>query len=469
MCMTFASATALAHLIIVAGLSIRVLLRTPPRGIAMAWILLLGMVPFLGAVIYLLIGERRISPFRTRRLESLVYELPQLATEENMLAPDARLCLHYFAHPPVAGNSMELLHTPAAIFDRLIADIDAARHSVLMEFYIWNAGGRADHVMQALVRAASRGVTTGLLVDAVGASAWWKTSQPAAMRAAGIHVAKAAPASLLRSLVSRNDMRLHRKIVAIDGRLSWTGSMNLVDPRFFKQGSGVGEWIDAMLRIEGPITHHLQGITVLDGRLDDADFPQGATHHGPPPQHAGPGTLQLAATAPTLTGDGLLQVFMAAFNQAKRELIITTPYLAPDDALVTALRAATARGVAVTIVVPARNDSMLVRYASQSYYDDMLDAGVTISQFKGGLLHTKSVTMDGKRALFGTANLDMRSLWLNAELMLRVEDAETAAAIRSLQQSYMDDATTLDAATWRGRSRLRKLIDSVFRLLAPLL
>src|SRR4029077_19758644 len=138
-------------------------------------------------------------------------------------------------------------------------DVDAATTSVLMEFYIWNEGGLADEVVDSVIRAARRGVHCRLLVDALGARRWWKGGQPQRLRAAGVELRAALPVGLLRTVIGRTDLRLHRKIVVIDGAAAWTGSMNLVDPRYFKQDSGVGEWVDAMVRFEGTVVNPLPG------------------------------------------------------------------------------------------------------------------------------------------------------------------------------------------------------------------
>ena len=144
--------------------------------------------------------------------------------------------------------------------------------SVLMEFYIWNEGGAADEVRRSrVIRAARRGVQCRLLVDALGARPWWKGGQPQRLREAGVELRAALPVGLLRTVVGRTDLRLHRKIVVIDGAVAWTGSMNLVDPRYFKQDSGVGEWVDAMVRFEGTVVNPLAATMIGDWILETGE------------------------------------------------------------------------------------------------------------------------------------------------------------------------------------------------------
>jgi cardiolipin synthase len=162
-------------------------------------------------------------------------------------------------------------------------------------------------------------------------------------------------------------------------------------------------------------------------------------------------------------------MLLALVNAAQEELVLTTPYLVPDDAMILALRGAAGRGVKVTVIVPEKVDSLLTRYASRSYYDELLELGVEIQLYQGGLLHTKSISVDGAMAMFGTVNLDMRSLWLNYELALFIYEPEFAQALRALQQTYLGHCVRLDPEVWRGRAFGERLLENALRLVSPLL
>jgi cardiolipin synthase len=170
-----------------------------------------------------------------------------------------------------------------------------------------------------------------------------------------------------------------------------------------------------------------------------------------------------------MSGDLILQVLLELCYGARREFVLTTPYLIPDDSMLRALRSAAARGVRVDLVVPERVDSFLVRHASRSFFDDLLQAGVHVHLFESGLLHTKSVTVDGRTALFGTVNLDMRSIWLNYEVSLVVHDADFVGRLRALQQSYMAASRAVDPVAWRARPFARRFLEDAARLVSPLL
>ena len=143
--------------------------------------------------------------------------------------------------------------------------------------------------------------------------------------------------------------------------------------------------------------------------------------------------------------------------------------MVPDESVVFALRGAAGRGVKVSLIVPEKNDSLITKYASHSYYDDLLDAGVRIFLFQGGLLHTKAVMVDGYMSMFGTVNLDMRSLWLNFELSLFVYDRETTQAIRALQLDYIRRSRPVEPKHCENRPLMQRFLENAAHLLAPLL
>ena len=344
-----------------------------------------------------------------------------------------------------------------------------------MEFYIWNEGGAADEVFEALVRAGRRGVSCRVLVDAVGARPWWKGRQPQRLREAGVRVQPALPVSLLQTVVSRNDLRLHRKIVVVDSRVAWTGSMNLVDPRYFKQDAHVGRWVDAMVRLEGSVVAPLAMTMIGDWMLETAEpietiIASAELGLGGP---QGTEDMQVVPSGPgdRVPGpdDGLLQMLLAVINSAREELVLTTPYFVPDDSMLRALRGAAGRGVQVDMILPERVDSLLTRYASRSYYADLLDLGVRVHLYQKGLLHTKSITADRRISMFGTVNLDMRSLWLNYEVSLFVYGEAFAGQLHALQQSYLQECRQIDPKEWSKRSRGERFLENTLRLMGPVL
>ena len=252
----------IAHTMVIVGVTLRVIMMRLPVGTALAWIILIFFLPFAGALIYLVVGEKRLGRKRTQRAAShwvrysrWLQELSrQVPDERSGLSPEAaavsRLPEGLLGIPVLPGNRLEIMDAAEPILHSIIADIDRARHFCHLEFYIWNAGGTADEVCEALMRAATRGVTCRVLLDAMGSGKFLKSPWARRLKESGVDMAVALAVSPLRTLFVRFDLRLHRKIVVIDDAIAYTGSFNLVDPRFFKQEAGVGQWVDAMARIE---------------------------------------------------------------------------------------------------------------------------------------------------------------------------------------------------------------------------
>ncbi|MCP4008418.1 MAG: cardiolipin synthase [Proteobacteria bacterium] len=475
----------LLHLLIVFGIVIRVIMKRPATGVALAWLMLVAAIPYGGALIYLMIGERRVGDERTRRIDRARADykpLRKLVLAEGIAdinwsrhAPAieslGRLGRNLVGMPTVRGNFCEIISDTQKILNGIRRDIDQAQKSLLMEFYIWNEGGAADEVLDAVIRASKRGVRCRLLIDALGARPWWKSEQPDKLRAAGVQLEAALPVSLFRTFVGRTDLRMHRKIIVVDANVAWTGSMNLVDPRYFKQDSGVGEWVDAMVRLKGTVIIPLAAVLIGDWAVETGEsvkdlIPENGLQLVEP---EGEADIQVIPSGPAIEDEGLLQMFLGLINSAQKELVLTTPYLVPDDSLLKALRGAAGRGVEVSIIVPEKVDSFLTRYASRSYFDHLLEAGIHIFQYQAGLLHTKSVVVDGHVSMFGTVNLDMRSLWLNYELSLFVYDVQFANDLRQLQQSYIEDSLALNPELWANRPASTRLLENILRLMSPLL
>lgn len=478
-----AAAILTADLLIRVGLSVRVVMRRRPVGVSLAWLLVVLAFPFLGAVVYLFIGELRLGTRRARRAAEIheLYEgwLTDLRARSHVdwtplgaeCLPLAMLTERTVGLPAQSGNELELIVQAQDVFASLVRDIDAAKRTCHLEFYIWTEGGSANDVAEALLRAAARGVACRVLVDAVGSKQFLRSDLARRIAQGGVQLCEALPVNLLRMLFVRFDLRMHRKIVVIDGEIAYTGSLNLVDPRYFKQDAGVGEWIDAMVRVRGPVVEAL-GITFLeDWKLETNESLLQLAEHGDvrPLDAAGNSVVQAAPSGPTIANQAMQDVLLMTIYAARRELVLTSPYFVPDESLLAALTSAARRGVAVTIVVPERVDSLLVRLASQAHKGDLLESGVRVMLFKGGLLHTKSITVDGEMSLFGSLNLDPRSLHLNFEITLAVYDRVFTDELRRLQQAYIDDSRLMSLEAWLNRPPAARFTENAARLLGPLL
>jgi cardiolipin synthase len=466
-------------LLIRIALSIRVITRRLDVGVSLAWIFVINAAPFVGAIFYLVIGERRLGRFRARslrerrvqrkaRLQSSGIEHKVDALAAHPGDPLSKLIVTEVDAPALLGNRWELLGDWESVFKQLIADIDAAKTSLAMEFYIWVDGGIADDVANAVERAQRRGVACRILVDDLGSRPFLRGSVARRLRESGVLVHKAMATGPLQGLFVRMDLRMHRKIVVIDDRIAYTGSLNLCDPRTFKQSVGVGQWVDAMVRLEGPVVEQL-GIVFADdwtletGTALEVKTPEGVRSH---PDGA---IMQVIPSGPDEVAMGMERILLQTLYAAQREIVLTTPYFVPDVPLLSAILSAAQRGVQVRLIVPRLVDSKLTHWASQAYQGDLAEYGVDVRLFEGGLLHTKSLTIDGEFSLFGSVNLDPRSLHLDFEITLAVYDRDFTQKLLALQQRYADHSSPLDLEAWKARGFGKRLLHDTARLVGPLL
>ncbi|WP_019615885.1 cardiolipin synthase [Psychromonas ossibalaenae] len=461
--------------------SLRVVIKRKPIGISLAWLFLIYALPLFGMISYFIFGELHLGRKRQRRREEmsglfqswLHNEVTENRIGEQLTSPSVmsmrRFVESYTSMPMMQGNKLTLLSSTEAILTELQECIDQAQHSCYLMFYICYEGGLADNVIEALIRASQRGVSCKVLLDSVGSHDFFKSVQPQRMRDSGVEVVEALPVGALRLLFQRQDLRLHRKLICIDEKVAYTGSMNLVDPAYFKKGQGFGQWVDMMVRCEGPIVQLMQGLFIWDwyletnvklsfDKLSEKSFAV-----------KGEQNVQLIPSGPEFGKASIHQVLLTAIYEAKDSLVLTTPYFVPDDSLQEALTVAALRGVDVKIILPAKNNSFMVKYASRAFFDELLCAGVKIYKFHGGLLHSKSIVVDEKIALLGTVNLDRRSFWLNFEMTMLVDNRYFTSELLNLQMNYLADSQRLQLEEWQSRSYGKKLLESCVYLFSPLL
>ena len=473
----------LLHWTIAVLLTIRLMVKKRAVGESLAWLFVIFSVPGLGALIYYAFGERRQGEKRIRNLKKIEGLLSRWQSELAETCPNepgilaereeaiARFVSQATGFPVVCVQDWRLLDTYQVIFDELIAMIDGAQRYVHLEFYIWECEGRVADVHAALHRARERGVVVRLLADAIGGQNFLESEERRRLEEAGCEVEASMKFHLFGG---RWDLRNHRKIVVVDGQAALAGSFNLADPNFFKADAGVGKWIDAMVRIDGAGAQSLGGVFLQDWKVErDPEDPRLDLWEVLPDQEirnfenslpvqvlpSGPGTYQ----------ESIHQVLMMAMYAAEHELVISTPYFVPSEPILHAMVAAAMRGVSVTLIVPRRSDIKIATFAGRSHFEDLLEAGVHIGHFSGGLLHTKSITVDGRFSIFGTVNLDQRSLWLNSEVTLLVYHEGFTRALRDLQERYWSNSESLIIEHWRRRPLRQRIAEGATRLLGPVL
>ncbi len=516
------------HIVLMIVMTLRVVSVQRNIGVSIAWVAVLYTLPVFGFIAYILLGEPMIGRRYRERVDQASILMNDMARREHLIFDKGQdlLPANYRGVSQIGtrwtgfgvfpNHQMQLLTDPASIFQRLIEDIHAAQRIVLMEFYIVYPKGQVLEVIEALSVAAQRGVECHILADSVGSFSFINSSVHRKLEKAGVYVHQSLPVGLFKTLFKRSDLRNHRKMVVIDEHIGYIGSFNLVDPRFFKQNKNVGQWIDVALRttsqhsisintamakvivtdigaesndnlaelhqrvnnytrklyVMHPTINDLNSrVKVLADTIDDHEQPDiGATSIVVPKMPVVDKVLaQLIPSAPQLTAHVIYNTLVTVIHRANKRIRITTPYFVPDESLSGALTIAAKRGVDVTIIVPEKVDSFLVQHASQAYYQELLDAGVTIALFRGGLLHAKTVVIDDDYCLFGTVNIDMRSFYLNMEVSLAIYTPEMVAQVADCQEVYLENCRILDSDEWQQRHGSKRLFDNVVRLFSPLL
>lgn len=454
--------------------------RRDPRGM-LAWILTLLFLPFVGLLLFLLIGEmpvrrkvrkrlkrrRLIEPALSARSAEVARE--HAAQEDQVFEPDqralVRLATQLGDSVATRGNAVEIYHDAERVFLAMSLAIEAARSHVHLEYYIFQEDETGMALRDLLVRKARQGVEVRLLLDAVGS--WrMRRSFVRSMQEAGVRVAFFLPWRPTQRRLNLN-CRNHRKLVVIDGEVGFTGSQNIGD-EYLGRKRKYGPWRDTHMRLRGPAVAQLQEVFVEDWHFAAGeDLADSAYFDAARP--AGMQTVQIVPSGPDRRPNVLHQLLLAAVGDADRSVSLLTPYFVPDHAMVLALESAAYRGVPVRLLIPARSDHRFVLWAGRSYYEELLESGVEIYEYDEGMLHAKVVVIDGRWAMVGSANMDVRSFRTNFELTTLLYDAGLSRELQAdfdQLRSASRRVTAGDVSAW---SYGQTLAAGVARLATPLL
>ncbi len=453
-----------------------VVLRRRRPASTVAWLLVIFFMPWVGVVLYALIGRRRLPRRRTRlhakmlaRLGHVTRKLEKLPRVQppvdGPVAKTAVALAQKLSHMPIlGGNDLEIVSKTSEVIERLAADIDAAERHVHLLFYIFAPDASGRRIAEALKRAASRGVKCRVLVDAVGSRALLKKLAPELVEA-GVEVHEALPVGIFRRRLARLDMRNHRKLAIIDGHTAWTGSQNIIDETY---GYRNLVFSDLMVRVCGPVVMALQTVFVSDWHFNVGEIPN-IDDVMPEVQPCGSMLIQALPSGPNYPTDNYQRLIVAALHAAHDRVTITTPYFIPDVAVLQALQTAVLRGVVVEVILPRKSDHWLVCAASRAYFEDLFRLGVRVYLYEKGILHAKTVSIDDKIALIGSSNFDIRSFALNFEINLVCYGPDVTERLRTQQRRYRAHSHRLTRRQWLARGKFRAFGQRVAKLLSPLL
>jgi len=432
--------------------------RSPSSTIA--WLLAILLMPNVGVPLYIIFGGRKVR--RLARSKERIYRTSPAPVSSEAEGAE-RLLASYGVPPPSSGNCFELVPSGVTAYERIVALIESARSSIHIATYILGSDKGSRAIVDSLTRKAAEGVAVRVLIDSFGS---WRVRRwfLAPLVAAGGEVASFMP--VLNIFRGRANLRNHRKLVVVDSRAALTGGMNLAWPYIGAPGT-TGLWQDLSVIVEGPAVSDLDSLFASDWKFATGRDPSAGPISDSRACATGfeSTTVQVVASGPDVAGDPLYEALLALIFSAQTRIWIVTPYYVPDEMLARALGLAARRGVDVRLILPARSNHITADLARASYLRDLHTAGGRILLYEPVMLHAKAVLIDDRLAVIGSANMDMRSLFLNFEVALFVHSAIQVDHVATWAEKLMADSKPeLPTPGW-----VRELAENVVRLLSPLL
>ncbi|WP_344737128.1 cardiolipin synthase [Microbacterium awajiense] len=449
---------------------------------AMAWLLAILLVPFIGILLYLLIGSIRL-PKARRDEQARIDGLIRDAAHASGAAVDDGAYPRWFQRvveqnetltslPAVGGNATTLIDDYEGSIAAMAAAIGTAERFVHVEFFIVAWDDTTRDFFSAMEAAVARGVTVRLLADYVASRRVARSKETfAELDRIGVKWEWMLPVQPLKGKYQRPDLRNHRKLVVVDGRIAFVGSQNLIDrsydsPKNIKRGL---QWQELMTTLEGPAVAEVDTVFLSDWLIETGE--DLSAEHLPAGEIGPRGDLvcQVVPSGPGYTTENNLRLFLSLIHGATEKVILTSPYFVPDEAMVYAITTACQRGLDVQLFVSEIGDQWLVYHAQRSYYEALLEAGVRIFLYPAPyVLHAKHFSIDDDIAVIGSSNMDIRSFSLNMEVSMMVRGASFVAAMREVEQKYRDAGRELTLDEWRREPRSATFMDGVARLTSAL-
>jgi cardiolipin synthase A/B len=454
--------------------------RSPVKTVA--WIVVLILIPVVGIVFYIFFGQdyrkrkmfsrkglkspQRLHILQGKQLKMLRGETPgEQHSYSTHSAGLMKMLLNNNSSLVSEHNKLELLIDGVATFEALKAALKQAKHHIHLEFYILDDDELGQSIFDILIQKSLLGVAVRVLFDDVGS---WELSNKTIrkMRKAGIHISSFQKVHF-PFLSSRVNFRNHRKLAIIDGRIGFTGGLNIAD-RYLKGDPELGYWRDSFVRIEGEAVWSIQNIFVADWYFTTKENLSDTSLY-PLMSQSGTCTVQVVSSGPDSDWPAIAQFYFAAIAQAQKYVYLTSPYFMPTDEILTALKTAALRGVDVRVLVPGNSDSFIPRFSTDSYIEEMLEANIKVYLYRNGFIHSKTLVVDDEISSIGSANMDFRSLETNFEINAVIYNREQALQMVETFNNDLKNSQELSYRAWRKRPFGKRLLASLMRLLSPLM
>ncbi|MBR5726826.1 MAG: cardiolipin synthase [Muribaculaceae bacterium] len=441
---------------------------------SMAWVLVLVLLPVLGLVIYLIFGRslkgmRLISRSDLRELRRM-NDYSEVVDFNHELSDTSRQLISLVNKLTVphlfVGDDIKVFTSGADKFESLLNDIKEAKDYIHLQYFIIEHDQVGMRLVEALINKAREGVQVRVLYDYVG-SFYMRSSLLKKMREAGIEVHPFLEVSLA-NVAFRVNWRNHRKIVVIDGQVGYVGGMNIAD-RYVTGDKKWIAWRDTHLRITGESVAALQSSFAVDWNFTTRRLLTSPTFHYSEPPANEDSLIQMMSSGPTNRWNNISLIFFKAITQAQRSIFIQTPYFLPSDALLKALQSAALSGVDVRLMIPRHPDSVMLRLATGSYLKEVMLSGIKVYFYEPTVMHAKVVIVDDEFVTTGSTNFDFRSFEHNFEFNVLIYSKKLNKQMRSIFEDDMQKSTRLSIGKWKQRPLLHKALESVVRLISPIL
>jgi cardiolipin synthase len=455
----------------------RILLERREPASTISWLFTVNVFPYVGPLLYLTFGRQRLARTAQKRSAEIsaalgghevdtskltseaVETLNALYPQETAVVKIAGKASHYL---PTQNNKVEIIDDPEVALREMKSAIDQANTFVHLEYYIINSDEVTDQLFSSLEAALDRGVRVRIMYDALG-SLFLKKRTFIKLVKKGAKVAGFHPFRFF-SLRFNVNFRNHRKILLVDDNIAFTGGTNI--GKEYLGSLSPTQWLDYTVKVEGPVTRQLQDVFCGDWHFTtEEELPVSTS---PISGNTGDAVIQVLESGPDTEFKSIYQAIFSAINQAKKEILLTTPYFIPDPAINTALQVAAMQGIKVQIILPQKNDAPMVQRASRSFYEDLLSCGVQIYEYIPRVLHAKMMIIDEKMTFLGSANMDIRSFRLNFELNLLIFGPGTAIQAKDFFMKDLSMSQRIDLDAHRSRPIHTKLAENACRILSPI-
>ncbi|MBA8817701.1 cardiolipin synthase [Microbacterium halimionae] len=449
---------------------------------AMAWLLAIYFIPFVGVLLFLVIGTPKLPRKRRLKQEAIndyIRDTSQ-GLEFGTLRPDApdwftalvRLNSNLGALPLSGDNEATLISDYQTSLDTMADAVREAKSYVHVEFYILQSDTATNNLFLALEEAAARGVVVRVLLDH-----WANRGKPyyrqtlARLDAMGAHWRLLLPVQPFKGKYQRPDLRNHRKLLVIDGDVAFMGSQNATDSTYnLKKNIKRGlHWVDLMSRVEGPVVNSINAVFLSDWYSETDEILTEEINLFEVTNMPGNLDCQIVPSGPGFEFQNNLKLFLSMLYAADRKIIMVSPYFVPEESLMLAITTACQRGVHVELFVSEEGDQAMVYHAQRSYYEALLRAGVEIWMYrKPYILHSKSLTIDDEVGVIGSSNMDMRSFGLNLEISMLVRGTEFVDDMRRVEDKYRSLSRRLTLEEWTKQPLRSTVLDNLARLTSAL-